>query len=1433
MAYLIPVAKFVGAIFVGAGAGASVAYVAAVNVARVAVLSLAARRSSHKPALPQVTSEKLFTNRGSVEHERFGFGTDMTSGPLIYANTAGNERRDLYNWIYLAGHEIESFEAYRVDDYDIEIGVDIASDTGVFNGGRFDGTGEIDNQPGTSTQVVPAALASAFTEIDSSHRCRGWATVLFKWQLVEGKEDTYENGAPQNMRALVKLAKVYDPRLDNNQPGGSGSHLENDSTTWEYSVCPALCLAHFMRDSKFGTGESGTRINWVRVITAADICDATVSVPGGTEARYTVNALFDSSMARRDVRDILVDAMLGRIVLSGGVWEMWAGAVVTADVTLTEKNLAGGVDVQLGAPAAQRYNRARGKFVDPTRDYTANAYSEIRSTTYLTEDNNRVHYLPADWPAAKTNYGAQRLSIMSLKISRNMRVMVWEGNLSCFLVQPGAVVDIDLAELGFTGEKFFVTESVTSFADGKCTLTLVEENDAAWTDPLSGEYSTRTASGSVVFGNIGVPAPTGAALSSARGGIHLTWTNPPSSMFTSVEVWASDDNVRGNAELIATVETNSYFDQVSDARNRFYWLRCRNEIGSVSDWLPDLTTTTLTKSAIDFAADILDSRDWVTPIADPMGKWANYADGIEANALIYKNVQGPFDDYPLTLQLRGDGVDYTPNQWYSAKKVDFSYDADKGYVIYSYFSVYSLDTEHGVYMSAEHGANPNEVVKVAGGAAVAAPYYISNVGRAERGIRPLQWYLAVCKIHPSGFGGTNEQTAGIYHVPTGAHISASDEYEWNGQQNADSLAFWGLWESRQHTAADGFYITKPVGYVIDGKEPSIGDMLQIETAVNLVNSAKWTIPIQLRMGRVWWGTGASLDNASVRSDIAGPFGEYPLVLEINGDGLTAPGSYWEQFCSFRFQASKSYIVYVWFEVLDGTLGTPNGVYLGIEAAQTLARVNNADTLTADLNPYFVSNVGLGTTDIDADQWYLGVAVIHPDNYVDSGGIDEKISGVYDPRSGLQIVAADHDFEWATAVDGETHFRALLFKSPAPVLGTDDGFRICRTAVFERDGTEPSINSYLTSGGIVGDVKDVKFKRDNAAQTTPTGDNPAGWTDYIPEGTETIWQITGTKTAFGILTGVWSVPARISGLTNRGAYLAGSTYLSGDVVTYAERSYICTATTTTGNAPSGSNAGNAWWDILAGKGDSGAAAVDWGPHTIAITGTDPVNLRELADNYTTPYDGLGDVDVTFTIASGITITGFGGGGHGIDSGDWPAAALVTDGITVENEGIVRAGGGNGGAGGSGTGNGANGGQGGDAFFCRVNMTIDNAPSASGTIEAAGGGGGGGDGYEQFIAQESFSRGGGGGGGGEPNGGGGAKGADEGAGEPTAGAAGTTSGGGAGGTGISLAGDGGDGGDSATAGDAGISGGSGGATGYAVRKNGNTVTATGGTITGTVG
>lgn len=450
-------------------------------------------------------------------------------------------------------------------------------------------------------------------------------------------------------------------------------------------------------------------------------------------------------------------------------------------------------------------------------------------------------------------------------------------------------------------------------------------------------------------------------------------------------------------------------------------------------------------------------------------------------------------------------------------------------------------------------------------------------------------------------------------------------------------------------------------------------------------------------------------------------------------------------------------------------------------------------------------------------------------------IDNIVAGT--PLAAYTWVAfadsADGTANFTTGEPGERNYIGIAYGRGSPVESI-----IASDYIWTRfrggDGADGSDGTDGTDGtdgadGEDGTYRDFKFKRSAAVPATPIEAAPSGWTDDVPSGTDTIWFTVAVKNSAGQLLSSWSLPARLTTTTPRGPYDAGVTYHEGDIVTFNGSSYILTVEESVGNAPSGTNQPNAYWDVFAAAGGQGEPSTPPSAFSATIdltSSSSGANLRTLAD--TAGYTGLSDATITFRVPSGVLVQGLGGGGKGIDTGTWPDSAYTIDiDLVVQGGGKVYGGGGRGGNGGSGS-YGEGGFAGGDAIYCRtpLDITIDS----SGEVKAGGGGGGGGNGSMTGFP-EPVSRGGGGGGGGFPNGSGGGAGSGD-TGTANAGSPGTVSGGGAGGSGASGGGTvGGAGGGAATAGSSGGFN-SGGAAGYAVRKNGLTVPVTNnGTMTGT--
>jgi hypothetical protein len=181
-----------------------------------------------------------------------------------------------------------------------------SGDTNFYKGGEslisIQGFFGLDNQSASS-------LLDETTNWTSDHKLSGLAYVAlrFKWN-----QDAF-NGLPE-VRVTVRGKKIYDPRLDSTK-GGSGSHRQDDSTTWAYSANSSLVLLDYLRNSRYGKGlpNDAFETNYDSFKTSANTCDTQVTPYVG--ASTTLNGSIDNSVTSIILTDASSFPVSGTILI--------------------------------------------------------------------------------------------------------------------------------------------------------------------------------------------------------------------------------------------------------------------------------------------------------------------------------------------------------------------------------------------------------------------------------------------------------------------------------------------------------------------------------------------------------------------------------------------------------------------------------------------------------------------------------------------------------------------------------------------------------------------------------------------------------------------------------------------------------------------------------------------------------------------------------------------------------------------------------------------------------------------------------------------------------------------------------------------------------------------------------------------------------------
>jgi len=241
---------------------------------------------------------------------------------------------------------------------------------------------------------------------------------------------------------------------------------------------------------------------------------------------------------------------------------------------------------------------------------------------------------------------------------------------------------------------------------------------------------------------------------------------------------------------------------------------------------------------------------------------------------------------------------------------------------------------------------------------------------------------------------------------------------------------------------DGFVITQTVVAMANA------------SGVNLINLAGWEQASPSDPMGGWVLTDGAVARTTLIQDEFGPFGEFPLIMQITDDGVVGDGnslSEWSHEFPL-FSKELSYIFYVFSRVLeDGRVN--RGFGPGPEVGSN-GRYDRLVTGAEDLDPDFLQQTAPQGTVFE--DWYLHVGIVHPESVANQA--HRGITGTYWPKTGERKSAQNVlEFRWNTNSASPT-----LRLGGDALAGGAAGYNVqyCRPAVYILDGNEPTIQNYM-------------------------------------------------------------------------------------------------------------------------------------------------------------------------------------------------------------------------------------------------------------------------------------------------------------------------------------------------------------------------------------
>lgn len=475
-------------------------------------------------------SDRKVMIRSAEAPRTITYGRDRVSGPLVYACTSGTYGEYLHVVVALAGHEIDAVEEIYLGDEplgaldgsgyvqsgskyykssvnprwesltvasgQVTLAASPAAIVSVTYQDAWDGpvyfpsytlagsvvtvgaglNGKLLNVSYTATEDAALVQVKHFLGIAAGERDTALETASGgQWtadHLGKGvarvrvtlkyDPDIFGGGLP-NISAVIRGKKVLDTRTS--------------TTAWTTN---AALIARDYIVSTQGFGESAAAINTTVINAAANICDETVTTASGTQARYTANGTLSTDDNRIENLSMILSAMVGTAVRSGGEWLIRAGAYVSPSLDLTDSDLAdGAISVVPALPKRELFNSVRGKIVDPAQQYASGDFPPYSSATYVAADGGEALYRDIVLPMTSDAEAAQRIAKLMLHRARQSLAFSATFNLRAYRLQPGNTFRFTAALFGWTNKVFRVVERRLE-QPGRVQLQIQEEASAVY-----------------------------------------------------------------------------------------------------------------------------------------------------------------------------------------------------------------------------------------------------------------------------------------------------------------------------------------------------------------------------------------------------------------------------------------------------------------------------------------------------------------------------------------------------------------------------------------------------------------------------------------------------------------------------------------------------------------------------------------------------------------------------------------------------------------------------------------------------------------------------------------------------------------------------------------------------------------------------------------
>jgi hypothetical protein len=409
--------------------GTAISFASIIGYVGYTALTVSALKKLSAQAMAGVENKgTLFNIREAAGAQEYVYGQVRKGGVLTYIDETGTDNKYLHIVIVLAGHEVEEIGDIYINDEVVTI-----DGSGIVTTDRWKSKIRIIKRDGSQTTASSTIVAD--TGVASTFIGKGIAHLYIRLQY---DADVFGSGIP-TFTAVVKGKKVYDPRTS--------------TTVW--SANAALCIRDYIT-SAYGLADS--TVNDTFFSAAANDCDDNIPIAsGGTQDRYTINGVVRADSTTGSALADMMQSCNGALYYSGGEWKLRVGVYEAPVKSFTLDDLRSAITLPTKMSRRDNFNSVIGTFINSSAGWVEADYPPVTSAYFLdTEDNSIENAMDLPLMMVTNGARAQRIAKQALFRSREQMTISADFGLSALGVEVGDIVDLTIADYGWTNKEFEV-----------------------------------------------------------------------------------------------------------------------------------------------------------------------------------------------------------------------------------------------------------------------------------------------------------------------------------------------------------------------------------------------------------------------------------------------------------------------------------------------------------------------------------------------------------------------------------------------------------------------------------------------------------------------------------------------------------------------------------------------------------------------------------------------------------------------------------------------------------------------------------------------------------------------------------------------------------------------------------------------------------------